>query len=369
MANSSDPIFSHPDGPPCPVVILVTGTQRRGAEVFAEQLSGSMRARGWDVGLLALKDSGAAASIDAEALVGADDPLNLSGLSLGLVRRLRREVVSRRPAVVLAGGGATLKYAALALFGLRRGPKLVYSSIGEPEYWAKSRLKRRLLSALLGRADLITAVSQATAKQLIRSFSVSEARVRVAPTGVPDRFLDIRSTGPSKELRILFIGSLSVEKNPAAAIRAHLEMSQPSHFRLIGDGPLRPQLEAGAHGSVDIVGSVADVAPHLAWADVLVLTSLTEGLPGVALEASAAGVPVVAFDVGGLSEIVEDGLTGLLVEAGDVAGMASALDRLARDRAGLDAMSVRSREKIRGGFLMSDSVARYEAVFGELCGR
>ncbi len=360
-----------PAARPCPVMILVTGTHRRGAEVFGEQLAESLQQNGWRCDLVALSETGGDTSISSTVLFDGEDRANLGGLNLRVVRRLRSYLNSRQPSVVLAGGGATLKYSVAAMIGMRNRPTLIYSSIGEPEYWATSPLRRRLLTALLNRSDLITAVSHATADQLVRSFGVAVDKVRVAPTGVPDRFLEMARSTRSAELRVLFIGNLSPEKNPLGALEAISQMDEPSLLRFVGDGPMMVEIREKTTSSegVEVVGSVADVGPHLEWADVLVLTSLTEGLPGVALEASASGTPVVAFDVGGISEIVEHDKTGVLVSPGDVAAMASELDRISRDAALLDSMSDASRETVRHQFRMSHSVARYQSVLEEACRR
>ncbi|HEY1417500.1 MAG TPA: glycosyltransferase, partial [Myxococcaceae bacterium] len=95
-----------------------------------------------------------------------------------------------------------------------------------------------------------------------------------------------------------------------------------------GDGPLRSALQAEAAGEeVRFLGFVTDVGRVLAAADVLALPSRTEGLPMAALEAMAAGVPVVASAVGSLPEVLGDG-AGVLVPPGDIEALRVALERL-----------------------------------------
>lgn len=335
--------------------------------MFGEQLAHSLSSTGWKCDIVALQESGSPATIQAPSLVTTAEAVDLSGLSLTVARRLRARIRQTSPDVLLAGGGATLKYAVTALLGLRSRTRLVYSSIGEPEYWARSRLKRLMLAALLKRADVVTAVSVATAEQLTRSFNVRPDRIRVTPTGAPERFLDVEPRPSDGVLQALFIGSLSTEKNPLAALEVFGRMKARGKLRMVGTGPLEDMIRSRADEDVVLIGPVPDVAPQLEWADVLLITSQTEGLPGVALEASAARVPVVAFNVGGLSEIIEDGETGFLVDTGDVAGMARALDRLAEDPDLLASMSRAARERIRNGFLMSHALDRYTAVLSEAC--
>jgi glycosyltransferase involved in cell wall biosynthesis len=152
-----------------------------------------------------------------------------------------------------------------------------------------------------------------------------------------------------------------------AALEGFRGMNHRGQMRFLGAGPLEATIRSGAGEDVAVLGSVPDVAPHLEWADVLILTSQTEGLPGVALEASAAAVPVIAFDVGGLSEVVVDEVTGLLVGRGDIRALTDAMDRVAGDPALLASMSRAARERMRSGYTMSHAVDRYAAVLTETC--
>ena len=103
---------------------------------------------------------------------------------------------------------------------------------------------------------------------------------------------------------------------------------------LVGDGPERSAIEAeivrlNLQDVVQLLGQRDDVYQLLSAADVAMLTSLSEGIPVTLIEAMAAGLPVVATRVGGVEEVVEEGQTGLMVSAGDDAGLARAVDTLA----------------------------------------
>ncbi|MGH8874550.1 MAG: glycosyltransferase, partial [Acidimicrobiia bacterium] len=267
-----------------------------------------------------------------------------------------------------------LRYGVAALTGTRRRPALVYLSIGEPLYWIRSGRQRLIQRLLLSRVDLVLAVSERTASQLVGELGVPADRVRVAHTGVPEHFLDVVPEPPDGTLRLLFLGNLSTEKNPRAALEVVRRLTgsgRPTRLRYVGAGPLRQSIErevlAGLAEVVELCGSVEDVRPHLAWADVLILPSLTEGLPGAVLEAAAAGVPTVAFDVGGTGEAVIDGVTGRLVPPGDldafVAAVSGFSDEAARQRAGEAA-----RELVRRKFTLSRSVGSHSEILVDLLG-
>ena len=101
-------------------------------------------------------------------------------------------------------------------------------------------------------------------------------------------------------------------------------------------------------------------------ADILVVPSLEEGFGRAAAEGGACGLPVIASRVGGLSEVVSDGETGLLVEPNDPDGLALAIDKLAVDTSLSKAMGQAARERVRRTFRMDIHVRRLEAIYKEI---
>jgi glycosyltransferase involved in cell wall biosynthesis len=133
-----------------------------------------------------------------------------------------------------------------------------------------------------------------------------------------------------------FVGRLTAVKDPALFVKAAgrvLERVPDVHFVVVGDGELRPDVEqqvaaSGLAERVQLVGWQRDMPAVYAALDLLVLTSLNEGTPVTVIEALAAGVPVVATNVGGVADVVSDERTGLLIAAGDVDALASAMAAL-----------------------------------------
>ena len=120
------------------------------------------------------------------------------------------------------------------------------------------------------------------------------------------------------------------------AVRRLREQGVDAVLCMVGDGPDRDSVEARAHelGIVRdslFLGYQAEVADYYAAFDALILPSANEGTPVSAIEALAAGRPVVATRVGGVPDVVRDGVDGFLVEPGDVDGMAERLSQLAAD--------------------------------------
>lgn len=356
------------------LTIVVTSTQRRGAEVFGERLAVGLPDHGWEVDFVSL----AAGPRDVTASVSAHPlssmtPAELRRLDFTIVGRLRQRLREHGTDVVLANGSSTLQYGVAAARYIRRRPAIAYGSIGEPTYWARSLRQRALYQLLLRMVDRVFSVSERTGTQLVEEFGVKRSKLRVLHTGVPRQLLTIEPMPREDEIHLLFVGSLSQEKDPLAAVEIlrRVAATTPARLRLVGTGPLADEIVriAGGLGLSDVVeltGSVDDVAPHFAWADVLLLTSRTEGLPAAPLEAGAAALPVVAYDVGGVADTVIDRVTGHLVSPGDVEAAAAAVVGLAQDEPARQAAGQAARTLILNDFTVEDAVTRYDEALREL---
>lgn len=354
----------HSDSPR--TLILASTDRRRGAEVFSERLRDGLTARGWVAEAVCLRSYGEEPVADLE-------PLIASGTGHGgrfdatIARALRRKIRSFRPDVVVANGGATLRYAIAARLG--GGFKLVYVGIGEPQYWLRSKVSRWLNRFMLRRVDHVLAVSEATREQLTGLERSLSRRISTTYTGVPDELFRLHKSVSNGPLHILMVGSLTPEKDPGRALRATVAIPD-AQLRFVGTGPLMDDLirearSLDAGDRVEFTGSVIDVTPHLEWADALVLTSLSEGLPGAILEAGAAGVPTVAVDVGGVREAVIDGKTGF-VTGPDIEELVRAMKALDADRGLLHRMGEAARDHVASRFAMDDVIEGYVGVLSRL---
>jgi glycosyltransferase involved in cell wall biosynthesis len=182
------------------------------------------------------------------------------------------------------------------------------------------------------------AVSEAGRLSAVRA-GIRPCDVHVVRNGVDgERFdpgrVDRRSSRRMLELAdglvaVTTIARLMPEKDPLAVLEVarRLETSHPqAHFIVVGTGALEAQLRdaARSHRNVTVLGTRRDIPAILAASDLLLLPSRSEALPLVAMEAMAMQLPVVAYDVGGVNELVTAS-TGRLVPAGDVAALTAAV--------------------------------------------
>lgn len=142
-------------------------------------------------------------------------------------------------------------------------------------------------------------------------------------------------------------------------------------FVLFGDGPLREALARhlaarGLQGRFVLAGFRADVERFLPHLDVAVLSSFTEGLPVILLEALAAGVPVVSTAVGGTPEVIEDGVNGYLVPPGSPGELARRVLALVADEPQRRAMGESGRRRVLAGFTFAAQSVRYQQLFRAL---
>ncbi len=146
------------------------------------------------------------------------------------------------------------------------------------------------------------------------------------------------------------------------------------HFALVGDGELKNEIKervarAKAEGCFHFFEQDENVADYYAMFDCLVLPSLWEACPYTLLEAMAMKIPVVASSVGGVDEIIEDGVSGLLVPPLNPPALADAIMKLREDRGLREKLAVNGCLKIKEKFLLSESIVRLEVIYRRLRAR
>jgi glycosyltransferase involved in cell wall biosynthesis len=337
------------------ILFLVQKPQRRGAEIFAFQLAAELRRQGCDVRTAYLYPYEGVRPLnlaDRDSRLGGVEghfTEKLVGFHPQLLRRVSRVIRDFRPDIVQANGSRTLKYGALAR-RLHRGGSwaLVYRNIAEPDRWISGwrhgLFYRRMV---MPNVDGIVGVSDVTLANVRAMYPMEVPTTRIPRAVDGDALRPTRSraevraaTGTGADAPVVvFIGSLAAEKRPDRLLRVFggIRGQLPdARLWIIGEGPLEAAVAAqvvddGLDGSVSILGVQEHVADFLGAADVLLLTSDTEGTPGVLLEAGVVGVPVVATRVGGVAGCVRDGETGILADPEDEPALVAAAVSLLQD--------------------------------------
>jgi glycosyltransferase involved in cell wall biosynthesis len=350
-------------GPALHVAYLTAGLQKRG---YDTTLAAGSLARGED-SMAFIADGLGVDVVRIDELGREISPLRDLIATIKLARLIRRE----RPQILHThtAKAGTVGRVAVLLAGSRRPPIVVHTFHGHVlrGYFGPLRslffrlLERRLASittALVAvspqvRDDLV-ALGVAPRERFVVIRLGIELDERVAPeqNGRVEsrRYLGI----PENRFAVGWIGRMTAVKRTddvLVAFRRLRESGIDACLCMVGDGPDRGQLERRAHelGIVRdtlFLGYQEDVAPFYAAFDALVLPSGNEGTPVSAIEALAAGRPVVATRVGGVPDVVRDGEDGFLVEAGATDDLAERLERLARDPALRERMGVQGRTRV-----------------------
>ena len=240
---------------------------------------------------------------------------------------------------------------------------------------ARAWMHRRLERLALARADAVIVTTHELLAYVAARVPSPDA-VHLLPNAVDSAAFRpaVRALGPVPT--VLYVGRLSPEKNlgalvaAAAKLRGRLDVA----LRFVGDGALRESL-AGEAARAGVPLELAPVVEHqrlpaiYTAADVFVLPSLTEGHAKVLLEAMSCGIPCVASNVGGNRTAIDDGRTGLLVDPGDVAGIARAIERLIHDRELARRLGEAARREVVERYDLATIVGREIALLRKLGAR
>lgn len=226
------------------------------------------------------------------------------------------------------------------------------------------------------RAQAVVTVSEANAAHLAATCGVAASGLRVLPCGVD---LDWFRPSPAtvEPATVVAVARLRPVKNLPALLDATAQLTRRGRALrvvVVGDGPDRAALERQrADLALDDVVTFAGAGEQAlvrSWwqrATVAVLTSHSEGMPVSLMEAAACGVPAVAPAVGGIPELIADGVTGCVTPVGDTAAIAEALDRLLGDAALRARMSVAARARAEARFGVARQVDALLDVWERMC--
>lgn len=227
--------------------------------------------------------------------------------------------------------------------------------------------------------DRVITVSENNRGHLSRIHGVPPDKIRVVHIGIPEPERggggDIRGELdlPSDAVLLVIAGTLEERKGHDTLFNAIVRLPARVHLIVVGEGELRHAYERtvaglGIGGRVHFLGRRNDVTAMLRCADVMVHPSRMDATPYVIVEALAAGLPVVASNVYGIPELIEDGVSGLLVPPDDEAALARTVMRFVEDPGMRGRFGSAARARYESHFTIDDHVRKSIGVYEELLG-
>jgi glycosyltransferase involved in cell wall biosynthesis len=252
-------------------------------------------------------------------------------------KKFARIIKEFQPDIIQANAGDTLKFAVFSKLFFGWKTPIVFRNANKVSDFVKSPVKRAFNKFLMRQVSYVISVSEVCRKDFIETYGWDQSKIATVPIGINaetdiSRSGEIHSAFNSGRV-LLHAGAFVLEKNHEGLIRIFekvLKESSAIKLALAGDGKLRVAIEEmvkekDLEEPVLFLGYQNDVFSLMKSSAAFLLPSKIEGLPGVILEAMYSKIPVIAYDVGGVSEVVKNGETGWLIKAGDEAGFANAV--------------------------------------------
>lgn len=271
-------------------------------------------------------------------------------------------------------------------------PDVIYTLTAVPNIWGRlfsyilgvpvivsswrGRKEQQFESLLWRMSNRIVCNAAALKEFLTRRHSVDPERAEVVPNGVDTEFFTPDNSLRNPTPTVLYLGRLARIKDPMTALKAFQVLSErlpDARMIIMGNGRLRSKLETyvrrnGLENRAAIMSGSRDVRPYLRKSWLLVLSSVSEGLPNVILEAMACGLPVVATAVGGNPEVVRQDITGLLVPSKQPEIMADAMEKILGDQDLRNTMGINARKIAEREYSISAITALTEKALLDAAG-
>lgn len=355
-------------GPQIPVAVFITSFHPGGTERQMIELVHRLDRNRFDVHVACTHKEGpwlsqveASAPVTAFPIRGFAHP-TMVAQGAAFARWCRAEKIAVVQSCELYGNVFALPFAAMGGVPARIGSRRELN----PD---KTRTQMTLQRQSYRFAHAIVANSNAAARQLEHE-GIRSDRIAIVPNGVDiDRFDAPRPRRPITT--VLTVANLRTEKAHEVLLTAaaRLLLRHPHlRFLIAGDGPRMADLRAMADAlrldaSVRFLGHREDIPALLAEADLFVLPSRSEAFPNSAIEAMAAGLPVVASAAGGLLDLIADGETGVLVRPDDPVALGDAIDALVRSPEWAAALGSNARDAVTRGYSFDRMVRAFEDLY------
>lgn len=354
------------------ILQLIQRCQLRGAEVFACQLAEELIKKNHTVDVAYVFDTDNALPFELN-FIPIHGNTQRRFCDFAAYKRLNELVRKGQYDIVQANAGDTLKYAILSkrLYGWKN--PVVFRNANKMSDFLKGKLHIRLNQWFLSQCSYIISVSENCRQDIIQVFSPASSKSETIAIGTKT-FNDVLPLEIKKDRPVLInIASLVPEKNHFFLLDVFETFRRKNNGTLLilGDGKLRESIETRIKSldltdNVILMGSRRDAISILKSADVLVLPSKIEGLPGVILEALSCGIPVVTSDVGGIPEVIEDGKTGFILHQWVVDRYVKKIEEALYNDALKAKIIVHGKELVSMKFLMPHIAAQFLIAYNSI---
>ena len=358
---------------PVPLLVVLPSLAAGGAERHALYVATALDPTRWRTTVLAFADGPFRRDLEVAGVPVQVVQLPGGARSVPAAATAVRTAVDESGAALISGHGVLVELAVRLAMRGRSTPSITWKhTYGHIGYrGARERLFELISGSAVTRYG---AVCHTQVRYLTDELHLPADKISVVPNSVPvPHKLPAPQAGPPT---VLMAAAMRADKDHASVLAAWptvLTAHPGARLQLAGDGPCRPDLEAqaaelGIASSVEFLGVRSDVPALLAGSNLLVLASYAvECFPYAVLEAMAAGRGVVSTDVGGLPELVDDGVTGRLVPPRDTAALADALVEGLSDATGSDPQWGRAGwERARQVFPFNHWVQRVDELLERL---
>ncbi len=226
------------------------------------------------------------------------------------------------------------------------------------------------------KSDAVTTVSDFLTKETEEKFNIASEKIQTIYNFINPAFFNPSFKQEKKntdKITLLHISNLRAVKSPIDVIKilAKLRQEIPDReiqLNIIGEGPMKFEMMQYAdklkiHKAVNFVGSRSELGPEIANSDLFILPSKSESFGLVALEAMACGVPVLASRVGGLPEVIRDGVSGALFEFGHIDEAVDKARKIVTDNKYREQLIQNSHRDVHGKFAMEKIIGEYETLY------
>lgn len=359
------------------IIQLIQKPQLRGAEIFACQLSNHLMEQGHEVLVLTIFKGDAQLPFNGN-LMHLNRPLSKRFFDLEGWKNFNQIIKEFNPDIIQANAADTLKFAVSSKMIYAWKIPIIFRNANKMGDFITSKLKWKLNKFYLSKVAYVISVSRECEKDFMKTFSYPQEKISTVEIGVEEQKLG----GIPNDLQVIFergavithIGGFVPEKNHDGLInifKKSLKEFPDTQLLLLGKGNLEEKIKLKVEklkiqDSVHFLGYSNDVLNILHHSKVFVLPSLIEGLPAVILEAMYCDTPVVAYNVGGIGEVVIHGETGWLVKKNEEANFQDHLEEILNGKENISHRVKTAKNMISDKFLNKQIAERFAKCYMEV---